>query len=507
MSQLGDTLRQAATDVDAALTAKDAQIASLTQQLADCQEPDPTPNVPATATVSATGVVNVTPDAGATVTIKNSGGTTVYTGGDGGGGFPAGAYTWTATAAAGHVLTSAASGSFSIAQIPPPPTDSYPTYADASVKIPAGTNTWQAVINAHPAGTLFGVTAGSHLFTSKVTPRAGDRFVGQTATGGVPTSLVKGNWNQTSAGTGITDLFNTYPANVQLLRLDISLFAPARSQAAIAQTGPGWVVYNCYLHHNKSAAIKIGSAAKLIGGKVYRNGQAGFFQYGGYSGVPVANGGIVDGVEVFENNFWKWHNWRDEAGAMKFIGQAINMVVRNCHFHNNEGPGIWYDSCGGGGIIENNITENNVGPGIFYEISKRGIIRNNVVRNNGDSGDIYIASSRGDSAAAPIVVEDNEVFSGNTHAGIWLSDDAARPVRLAYVTTRRNKVHRTIKAGVTNATCGVFGTAGANGTTAPGIAFADNEYWVVPGVIWQYGGSKSWAQWKALGFDVNGVLH
>lgn len=388
----------------------------------------------------------------------------------------------------------------------PPPTDTYALYANRQATIPAGTNTWQQVINANPAGTLFGVARGNHVFTTKVTPRAGDRFVGEVSAG-VPLSMVKGNWNQTSTGTGLTDMFNTYPANIQLLRLDISLFGPERSQAAIAQTGPGWIVFGCYLHHNKSAAIKIGSGAKLIGGKVFRNGQAGFFQYGGYTGVPVANGGIVDGVEVYENNYWNWHNWRDEAGAMKFIGQAINMVTRNCNFHDNNGPGIWYDSCGAGGIIENNICTNNVGPGIFYEISKRGIIRGNTVSNNGDSGDIFIASSRGDSAAAPVIVEDNEVFSSKTHAGIWLSDDAARPVRLGYVKTHNNEVHRTFKSGVTNAIVGVFGTAGVNGTTAPGLVFTDNEYWPASGVIWQYGGSKTWAQWKALGFDVNGVLH
>jgi hypothetical protein len=320
--------------------------------------------------------------------------------------------------------------------------------------------------------------------------------------------LIKGNWDQTQNGGGLGRFANAGVANLRFYRLDFSLFATA-VQACINGAGTGWFTAYCYIHDNKSGGWMLGTDATMIGGKVYRNGQLG---------IKTAGGGVdnilVDGTEVYENNFQGWNTLGFEAGGMKFVGaQPTNMTMRRCHFHHNNGPGIWYDFTGGGNLIEDCLSHDNVKAGIFYEGSGPAVIRRNTTYNNGGAAGIYIASSNGDwwvdGTVAPIYgtrdvfVEDNICYGHNGHAEIWLKDDPSRDIPLGHVTVRRNRIRRAPTASFNDIACGQFG----NTVPPPDVIIDDNDYFTDIGSAWSWlGTERTWAQWQALGFDANGSL-
>lgn len=114
---------------------------------------------------------------------------------------------------------------------------------------------------------------------------------------------------------------------------------------------------------------------------------------------------------LFEDLVLKRNNYRNfcpwwEAGGMKCIPSCRNVTVRRCTVTENYGPGIWFDGCLGGILIEDNFLSGNR-TGIFYEISAPAegdpygaLVRNNRVTNTVHQA-IYISASEG------CIVEDN----------------------------------------------------------------------------------------------------
>lgn len=389
---------------------------------------------------------------------------------------------------------------------PPPPTgDGYPVYADRQVTVNVGDH-MQTKINANSAGTIYGFNQGVHLSAGALglfTPKAGDKFVGTTDVAGVPTAFIKGNWNRTQTGTGLTSPFTgTLPSGVQMVRLDFSDYASATAQCAM-NSGDSWTYWKCWIHHNKSGGVRLGISGLISGGKCHDNGQCGMFAH------HPATGGIVDGVEIYNNNIQGWHPVDFEAGGVKFVAAQdllTNITVRNCFAHHNGGPGLWWDQSGGGHLIEDNLCEDNALPGIKIEISN-GVytIRRNTCRRNGGGANIFINNVRGTNAGAPVVVEDNLCEFSTSHAEIWLEDAPFRSPRLGYVTVRNNVMRHAFTSGQVNVATGMFYAGGSDGVIPPSIVWSNNDYFVAPGVAWQWlGTARTWAQWQALGFDTTG---
>lgn len=381
--------------------------------------------------------------------------------------------------------------------IPPPPspgTDGYPTYANRQVTINVGDN-FTSVITSHPVGTLFGVAPGVHLSAGaagQFAPRNGERIVGQVDSNGVPTSIIRGNWDQTQNGGGLVSPFpfansEAYSSNVQFLRLKVELFA--QSAGGTINGGPNWYIHKCWIGNNKTASVRLGHNATIYGSKIYHNGKNGLYCQTG------SVGGTVDSCEIYQANYAGWHSPLDEAGGLKFISnpQPSNMVIRRSHVHHNNGPGIWYDFNLAGGLIEDNLCEHNVRSGIFYELSTgAATIRRNICRVNGKAG-IHISNSRG-SSGSPIVAEDNVCSDQTTSDGFLLVDEPTRSPRLGFVTIRRNRVHQATGQCVSQ----------FSGDPVS-MVINDNDYFTNTFNAWRWlGSSRTWPQWQALGFDTIG---
>lgn len=375
----------------------------------------------------------------------------------------------------------------------PPPSggDGYPTYANRQVTINVGDN-FTSVITSHPVGTLFGIAPGVHLSAGaagQFAPRNGERLVGQIDSNGVPTSILRGNWDQTQNGGGIISPFpfansEAYSSNVQFLRIKVELYA--QSAGGTINGGPSWYIHKCWIGNNKTAGVRLGHNATIFGSKIYHNGKNGLYCQTG------SVGGTVDSCEIYEANYAGWHSPLDEAGGLKFISnpQPSNMIIRRSHVHHNNGPGIWYDFNLAGALIEDNLCENNVRSGIFYELSTgSATIRRNLCRANAKAG-IHISNSRGTSGS-PIVAEDNVCADTN---GFLLVDEPTRSPRLGYVTIRRNRVHQSTGECVSQL------------SGAPvGIVINENRYFTNTSNAWRWlGSSRTWPQWQGLGFDTIG---
>ena len=155
-----------------------------------------------------------------------------------------------------------------------------------------------------------------------------------------------------------------------------------------------WTVTNNEVHHNDGVGIQLKADDSVARGNYVHH------QY--QLGVAAEGDNILfEGNEVAYNNYRVDYSWGWEAGGSKFWS-TDGLIVRDNHFHNNHGPGIWADHDNIRGLVEGNLVEDNYGPGVFWEISYEAVIRNNDIRRNGWGqsswlwgGGIQIASSRG----------------------------------------------------------------------------------------------------------------
>lgn len=420
------------------------------------------------------------------------------------------AHAHTEYAATGHTHAVTPTPTPTPTPIPPPPPsggDGYPTYADRAVTVLPGDDI-DTKIQSVGVGALIGFGSGVHLIDSTAKQfafRNGEKVVFE------PGAIIRGNWNQTQTGGGLPSPFSypssaAYASNVQFLRGTVERFV-ASPQQAVLNGGNNWRFHKCVVRDNRHIGISLGHGAVAYDCKVYRNGAMGF------KCIPSCNAGVVDTCEIYENNFWDWHSAAGalgEAGGMKFIYMdPVNMVVRNSHYHHNHGAGIWYDDVGGGGLIENNLSEYNSDAGIWWEITEgAGTIRNNVSRYNGGEGEIYLSNARG-MAGAPLVVEGNKVYSQTgmgrgTNSSIRLLDDPNRGPRLGHIILRNNEIHRGVITGKHNFSVSHY--AFASGAVPPGIVISGNKYFtdVANAFHWQ-SSPQSWAQWQARGYDTAGT--
>lgn len=209
------------------------------------------------------------------------------------------------------------------------------------------------------------IQSGIHLnYSQKVV--SGTRYVCE------PQAILDGGGSTAYAFYGAAD-------NVTIEGCEIRNYNNKHQFGAINQRGtPGndWLILNNDIHHNNGAGIAAaGDRIVIRGNHVHHQDQIGLKYVTG-------SDGLIEGNEVNNNNRNGSVNWGWEAGGSKFA-QTTGLVTRNNYFHDNHGPGIWYDIANHGGLIEGNTVEDNYAPGIFYEISDTGLIRDNNVKRNG----------------------------------------------------------------------------------------------------------------------------
>lgn len=105
----------------------------------------------------------------------------------------------------------------------------------------------------------------------------------------------------------------------------------------------------------------------------------------------VINNGQLGIAGTGNNSTVEWNNmghnnyagytmlW--EAGGAKFVG-SNNLIIRNNYVYDNEGPGLWTDTDNINVLIESNLVMNNARMGIFHETSYDAVINNNIVISN-----------------------------------------------------------------------------------------------------------------------------
>jgi len=271
---------------------------------------------------------------------------------------------------------------------PPPSTGSTACASGAAVPIGVG-DVAQRVVDAHPAGTTYVITSGTHLRNFSVQPRSGDTFCGEAG------AVLDG-------GRSLKSAFSGGASGVTLDSITVQDYAPDRQGAAIQPDShaSGWVVRNVSALHNGWAGLLVADGMHVLGGHYNDNDQIGIGGNGatgilldGLDGDPIS----FDGPELARN-----HTLRApcdfEGGGMKWdLGQV---TIRNAYVHDNDCKGLWADINAHDVLIENNLVEDNFAEGIVYEISQNAVIRNNQVNGNGrrragwygDSG-IMVAAS------------------------------------------------------------------------------------------------------------------
>ncbi len=363
---------------------------------------------------------------------------------------------------------------------PPPP---------AGTLLPIGVS-WNPIIAAEPAGTIFVVESGVH-YGQTANLKHGDVLVGQ------PGAVMDGR--------NVTDwaVQPNRANNVTVRGLEIRNYSPDDQYAPItartyegAAAGFGWTIENCDLHHNSYAGLTLSDGSIARNNRIHDNGVIG---------IKISwvrnSGALVEGNEIYRNNTTGADEYY-EAGGSKF-GATENLVVRDNFVHDNNGPGLWTDTDNVNTLYENNIVEGNSGAGIFHEISYSATIRNNQVRGNGFrtrgwlwEGGIMVAGSQGVDIYGNIL-EGN--YNGITLIQQNRGSGALGPYLLRNVSVHDNTV---VRSGRTGAAQDV---GDKSVFTARDITFHNNDYENVVGFSWA-DRWLAWSQWRGYGMDLTGSI-
>lgn len=221
----------------------------------------------------------------------------------------------------------------------------------------------QTAVNANPTGTKFCLGAGTWT-GQHVVPKTGNTFEGVIGT------ILDG-------GTAVR-AFDGSASNVTISNLIIQNYKAGYQNAPIyAVNATGWKVLNTEIKNNSGVGMLFKDNVLIQYNNIHHNLEMGVGSDGGV-GIQFLDN------EVAYNNHLDTFDC-DECGGSKFWATTNALVGWN-YFHDNHGPGIWFDYNNFNATIRNNRVLKNFGPGIHYEISYDALIRNNTVRDNGNSG-------------------------------------------------------------------------------------------------------------------------
>ena len=291
--------------------------------------------------------------------------------------------------------------------------------------------------------------------------------------------------------------------NVTVDGLVVEKFNTPASTAAL-RTGTGWKVLNCEVRYNNGGGTFSADGSLIKNSYVHHNGQAGTFGHG--------DGAVLDGVEVAFNGINGYNtNW--EGGGSKFV-DSNGLTVRNSHYHDNTGIGIWFDIDNINTVVDNNRSTDNTAEGIVFEIGYKATVSNNTV--TGNAKDRF--PSPGAFGAGILIVNNRDVeVYGNTVVGNFAGISAVQQSR----GSGRYGLRETANLYVHDNIIGV-----ASGFEAAGIETLDcdcYEYFDSKNNRWQrntyllgdpatqdaFEWKDAWLtfkEWQALGMDTTGTI-
>jgi hypothetical protein len=231
------------------------------------------------------------------------------------------------------------------------------------------------VVAAHGKNTTYWLAPGTHRLGkgayNQVFPHAGDVFIG------APGAVLDGRHENRYA-------FGGAAPHVTIMFLTVQNFGTVgdnNNEGVVNHdSAPGWTVDSSTIQKNAGAGVMLGSANRLTGNCIRKNGQYGFNAYH-TDGVKDV---VMDGNEISGNNTDDWENRRPGCGCTgggKFWATRGAKITNN-YIHDNRGVGLWADSNNVGFHFEGNYISGNDAEGIMYETSyNAAIVNNTFVRN------------------------------------------------------------------------------------------------------------------------------
>ena len=283
------------------------------------------------------------------------------------------------------------------------------------------------------------------------------------------------------------------------------------------QGATNWVLRDVYSHHNNGDGIFAGDGAKLYDVVSNNNKWLGL----GAHGIDIE---IIGGEFAYNSTSLTDQQVTDHAGGMK-ITKAQDILISDVHVHDNFGPGIWIDVSVIRVEIANSLITDNQRPGVQFEISYDGNIHDNIFLRNGLTDPNFLndpwvwGASVSVRTSRSVHVVDN--FIADSGAGVIIVDMPHRGAEKANVQAGMQdpREYAAVDNVITGNVIVETGRAGAAvGGTDPTNrrVFTENtinynsyvnvDYW------WEnedgppfWGRSYTWAEWQAVGNDLNGV--
>lgn len=292
--------------------------------------------------------------------------------------------------------------------------------------------------------------------------------------------------------------------------------------------GTGWIIDGVEVRYNHAAGIKVGEGSQILNCFLHHNGQVGFTLFDPINGSG-SHERIVHNEVSFNNTAGYLKGW--EAGGGKFW-RTNGTLVENNSVHDNNGHGLWFDTCNVGDTIASNSVTGNAGTGLFIEISGMFTVTGNTIANNESgewsdpwNGQIQIyASPKGTISGNTIVVPHATSANGrNAGLGIVLLGESRRTRDCgAYLTGAVTDVVVSDNTITYNGSGWTGFTANDRnpGTVFTGVHFEGNRYidlaerggkcsralWMLPVNIPGAGPGQpsTFKDWQAAGFDRGG---
>jgi parallel beta-helix repeat protein len=256
----------------------------------------------------------------------------------------------------------------------------------------------QSLIDANPGATTFCFQAGTHYFNASLTPKTGNTFIGEYATG--PAILDGTGWTTTDDSQAAFRVYddpndpndpNTPIDDVTIKNLVIRNMPQYGIHGSHTRSANNWTITNNEVASNKFG-VMFTSNSHIQNNYIHHNvgdptSPTPGLRGGAYVG-QYADNTILDGNEIAYN------------GPEQKVGLSINVTFSNNFVHHNLGDGIWYDLNNNtfplraplAAIIQGNRIEDNQHNGIVFEISIGATISNNTFRRNGEDGVLITVS-------------------------------------------------------------------------------------------------------------------
>ena len=288
--------------------------------------------------------------------------------------------------------------------------------------------------------------------------------------------------------------FRSEATGVTVQHVTVTRYGSYAQHGAIHAQGHGWTVRHTTVTENHGAGVLIGPFGTLTHSRITANGQIGVTAWYG-------EGIVVDSNEIAHNRTLQYRlGW--EAGGTKFK-ETTGMVFSNNWVHHNDGTGIWFDIDNRDSVIRSNLAEDNL-IGVNIEISYGAEISDNTIRDNGAEGYGDIGAGIWVSNSSNVEIHHNEIADNRLDI-LATHYERGAGAHGRYETHGLDVHHNHIRITGEKPTGLRVYTGEDHFYTERGNTFRDNTYDLSEaGTTFWWQGDRSWDQWQALGFDVNG---